>query len=197
MVDLFRFEEPEWSFGPADSPLVLRDCFEGTVDPVPFAIVERRGCDLAPVDPATDTGALRLRSFVWPFHVERHERLRAALHLARRSPATVDRSAAGDWLLEQLATPPDDEVLTVVWQSITRQYWPTEEVSAARTAIEEAAGRMSLGWVAMEYPSDTAAWPVVTLNGVGQDGARSTNEDVLGTVGDHGVPMFAGRAPDR
>ena len=144
----------------------------------------------------TEEGALRLRSFVWPFHVERHERLVAALELARRTPVTVDRSRADEWLARQLALPPDDDVLTVVWQSITRQYWPAAQVTAVRDVIDDAAGRMPLGWVSMEYPSMTAQTAVVTLSGLRPDGAWSRDEVLLGIVGDHGIPMSPGRAPD-
>lgn len=82
LVDRVRFEASGWSCGPDDSPLVLRDGIQGVVSPQPFRVVSRRGCDLEPVDAATAEGRLRLTSFVWPFHVDRHERLRAALAVA-------------------------------------------------------------------------------------------------------------------
>jgi hypothetical protein len=190
LVDRVRFEGDGWSCGPAESPLVLADCFEGRVEPAAFTIVERRGCDLSPVDPTSDEGALRLRSFVWPFHPDRHARLEHALELARRTPVTVDRAGAGAWLRTQLATPPPDDVLTVVWQSITRQYWPAPEVEDAQFAIHDAAWRMPVGWVSMEYPSATATSAVVTLSGLAVDGSPSVKDVHLGRVGDHGIPMI-------
>ena len=46
--------------------------------------------------PPTDDGRLTLRSFVWPDQLERFARLDAAIEVARRVPATVDRADARD-----------------------------------------------------------------------------------------------------
>ena len=54
--------------------------------------VRRRvGVDLDPVDVATDEGALRLRSFVWPEQEGRMERLERAIAAARAEPPPVVR----------------------------------------------------------------------------------------------------------
>jgi ADP-ribose pyrophosphatase YjhB (NUDIX family) len=45
-------------------------------------IVERVGCDLAPVDATSTDGRLTLTSFIWPDHTDRFERLRGALDVA-------------------------------------------------------------------------------------------------------------------
>ncbi len=87
---------PGWSFGPRDSGVQLDDAVVGLVHPEQFEIVERRGCDPAPVDITTPEGRLRLRSFVWPFHVDRHIRLGRALEIAEREPPVVDKAAAGE-----------------------------------------------------------------------------------------------------
>lgn len=147
-VDRYRMVGPGWSWGPG-SPLVLDTAAVGA-RPEEVEVVERRGCDLSPVDAATPEGARWLMSFVWPFDVDRHARLAAALDVVRRHPVVVDRAPAADWLRERLAGPPDDGVLTVVWQSITQQYWPEEESAAAAAVIEEARSRMPLAHVAME-----------------------------------------------
>ena len=138
LVDRFHLTGPDWSFGP-ESPLVLDTECSG-VRPEPFTVVSRRGCDLEPVDLSTEEGRVWLRSFVWPFDRHRSERLAAALEVAREHPVTVDRAPASAWVREQLALPQPDDVLTVVWQSITRQYWPEEESAAVDAAIAEAPG---------------------------------------------------------
>lgn len=51
-VDRFRYDGPGWSWGPPDSPLVLHTQAPG-VTPRAFEIVERLGCDVAPVDAAS------------------------------------------------------------------------------------------------------------------------------------------------
>lgn len=191
LVDEFRFVNSGWSFGREDSPLVLRDQVVGDLVPVRFEIVSRRGCDLAPVDASTSAGRLRLRSFIWPFQVERHERLSAALEIAARHPVTVDRAGAGEWLEEQLDRPVPDDVLTVVWQSVTRLYWPAEETSRVKAAVEAAAARSPTTHLAMEYPVDadhdmaTLTLDEVRVGNVERQGGPVT----LADVGDHGNPV--------
>jgi hypothetical protein len=184
LVDRFRIEGDGWAHGPADSRVRLASAVRGAASPEAFRIVERRGCDLAPVDPRTDEGRLRLRSFVWPWQLERHERLAAALDIAAAHPVEVDRAPAAPWLRDQLEARMTASTLTVVWQSVTRLYWPPAEIAHADEVIRDAATRMPIAHVAMEHPlagSDTAASLTLALNG----GAP----ELLGTVADHGLPV--------
>lgn len=184
LLDHFRFESPGWSFGPESSPLVLRDSVVGDVTPVPFDIAERRGCDLEPVDATSADGQLRLRSFIWPFHPDRHARLAAALEIAARHPVTVDRAGAGEWLEHQLGRHVDDDVVTVVWQSITEQYWSPEETQRVRRALASAR-RGPVVRVSMEFPvGDDPGPPELIVAGPDGDAPRR-----LATVGDHGIPV--------
>ncbi|HEY7042307.1 MAG TPA: DUF2332 domain-containing protein [Nocardioidaceae bacterium] len=189
LVDRFRFEQAAWSFGPADSPLVFRDMFIGDVEPEEFEIVERRGCDLHPVDITTDEGRLRLRSFVWPFQPERHERLMSALEVAAQCPVEVDPFPAGEWLEDQLARGTDGDVLTVVWHSVTRMYWPPEETRRVDATVAAAARRGPVAHVAMEHAPDVMSGADLTLSGIGSDGRPSFVEQTLATVADHGIPV--------
>jgi hypothetical protein len=91
-----------------------------------------------------------LTSFVWPFDLARHERLAAALETARAHPVTVDRCPASTWVPDQLSLPVDDDVLTVIWTSITQQYWPAAEAEAVEDAVIEARGRIRLARITME-----------------------------------------------
>lgn len=176
---------PTWVYGPDDSALQLVDGVVGRVVPAPFAIVERRGCDLAPVDAATAEGQLTLRSFVWPFHVGRHERLTQALEIARLDPLVVDRAGAGEWLEDQLSSAVADDVLTVIWQSITQQYWPPQEIVRVDEAVARAALSQRLARVAMEFGNGTAE----LTTDVAADGSGLEGPVRLGDVGDHGEPV--------
>jgi hypothetical protein len=51
----------------------------------------------------------------------------------------IDRAPASTWITEQLARPVANDVLTVVWQSITEQYWPDSEREAVAAALDDAA----------------------------------------------------------
>jgi len=198
LVDRFRIAGEGWSHGPADSPLRLPDAVLGAVTPVPFTVIGRRGCDLSPIDASSAEGRLRLTSFVWPHDEHRYQRLRAALSVAADCPVTVDRAPAAEWLAEQLAGPPEPGVLTVVWHSITRQYWPADEVTAVAAVLAAAGRRMPMAHIAMESPvlstdraSDMRGYqpPRLTVQ-LAVPGVLADPEPVmLGLVADHGVPV--------
>ena len=77
--------DPAWDVRPTETASLIR-------------VVERRGADLAPIDPATDEGAIRLASYVWPDQSERMRRLRSAILVARAYPATLETSSAADFV---------------------------------------------------------------------------------------------------
>ncbi len=191
-VDRYRFVGDGWAAGPPDAPLVVDGCGATGFVPEPFTVVERRGCDVAPVDASTESGAAYLRSFVWPWMLERHARLDGALAVLRHEPPTVDRASAAAWVADQLALPAEDDVLTVVWHSVTRMYWPLEESLALHAAVDEARARRPVAHVSMENPwhpgadrpsIERDAMPAVELDG-----------EVLGTCGHHGPPVEPARA---
>lgn len=186
LLDRYRLVGDGWAHGPEGSPFVVEGCGAGGFVPERFDVVERRGCDVAPVDAASDDGATYLRSFVWPWHLDRHERLDAALAVAREVPVAVDRGTAGAWLHDQLSRAADDDVLTVVWHSVTRMYWPAEETRLVEQVVAEARGRMPLAHVSMEHtvgpdgalPSADDGLPFVELDG-----------EALARCGHHGPPV--------
>lgn len=94
------------------------------------AIADRRGCDLNPLDPATEDGRLTLTSFVWADQVDRLRRLHAAFEMAARRPVAVDRGHAPEWLAARLTEP--SGAVPVVMHSVVMQYLDP----AARAEIE-------------------------------------------------------------
>jgi hypothetical protein len=204
LVDEFFIAGDGWSYGPATSPLWLVDAVDGPVTPVPFAVVQRRGCDLAPVDVSTAEGRLWLTSFVWPHHLHRHVRLRAALAIAESRPVVVDQASASSWLASVLEPPAADGVLTVVWHSITRQYWPVEEIAATAWVLGTARSRMPIAHIAMESPvfqndrseGEPEYRPAELTVQLSVPGGLADPEPVLlGTVADHGVPVRLATSP--
>jgi len=184
LVDRYRFVGDGWSAGPAASRLVVEGCGAAGFVPEPVEVVDRRGCDVAPVDAATDEGATHLTSFVWPWQLERHARLAAALEVARAHPVVVDEAPASSWVAQRLAEPVDHDVLTVVWHSVTRLYWPPEETAAMTAAVEGARARIPVAHVAMEHAwsgrsGDDARMPLLTVD-----------DDVVATCDHHGPPIL-------
>jgi hypothetical protein len=153
-ADRFRVELADGrSVGPDTSPVVLRDPWRGVLPPLDASadVVERIGCDVAPVDPTTTAGRLLLTSYVWPDQRERHERLRGALDLAREVPATVEKAGAADFL-DRLGL--REGTTTVVWHSVMWQYLPPTEQDRVRRrldALGAAAGdRAGLAYASLE-----------------------------------------------
>ena len=197
LVDRFRFSNADWDVGPEDSFVVLRDTVVGQFVPTDFEVVERRGCDLAPIDPQSAEGRLRLTSFVWPFHLDRHDRLIAALDLAVAHPVVVDPVPAGQWLESQLdaaCRSADRDILTVVWQSVTRMYWPADEMARVQAALDTWGRSLPVAHVAMEYP-DKETRRIAELSLALYGSGTNPVPVRLATVGDHGIPVtMAGRS---
>ncbi len=189
LVDRYRFVGDGWEAGPTGAPLVVPGCGATGFRPEAFDVVDRRGCDVSPVDATTEAGAAYLTSFVWPWQVDRHHRLAAALSVARRNPVEIDRDRASSWVADRLAEPVADGVLTVVWHSVTRLYWPPEETAAVHAAVESARTRMPLAHVAMEHP-----WGA--LSGEGDPGLPVLEVDgaTIATCDHHGPPVRLSRA---
>ena len=92
LVDRFRFEGAGWHFGPGR----LAAGAGRTRSWVRSSRSRSRSPNAAaatctPWTPRTAEGRLLLTSFVWPFDVDRHQRLAAALRIAADHPVHVDR----------------------------------------------------------------------------------------------------------
>ncbi len=184
--DRYRYRSGDWAYGPADSPVRFEEPYRGRSPRSlgQLQVVERRGCDVDPIDPSTGPGALRLRSFVWPDQQDRLDRLDAALAVAAAHPVAVDRADAVSWLEERL-TDPVAGVATVVTHSIVFQYLAPGDRSRFLALLEEAGARAGpdapLAWLRMEPGGDTAEvrlteWP----------GGRSR---LVARSGYHGPPV--------
>lgn len=137
-------------WGPPDSPVRLAGQFiSGQPPATAMTVVDRRGYDLNPLDPARSR--LLLESFIWPEHVDRLRLLRAALSVA--APVPLERSSAGTWIRQQLATLPAG-VTTVVFHSIVWPYLSGDERAALDHAVRAAGARADsdhrLAWVSLE-----------------------------------------------
>lgn len=167
--DHFRYEARGATWGPEESPVRLCD-FNSDAAP-PFeteaTIAERHGCDRSPVDPTTKDGRLTLLSYVWPDQVARIRSLRAALEVARHTPALIDRADAAGWLEQHLARPKPG-LATVLYHSIVWQYLSDEQLDRVSAAIDNAAATAThdapFAWLRMEAGGDIAhvrlaLWP--------------------------------------
>ena len=142
LVDRYAHEVADGVvLGDPASPLRLRRPWQGSAPSLdPVRIVERRGCDPAPLDPTSSADRLTLTSYVWADQVERFERLRTALAIAASDPPLVERLGAAAFLARELAQPRTG-VATVVWHSVVRQYLEPAERAAVGDLLEQAGHR--------------------------------------------------------
>ncbi len=126
LADRFRYVADDGGTWGPSSPVVLGPAWGTVPDGAPphVDVVERVAGDVAPLDPTTSEGELRLLSYVWPDQAERLARLRGAIGLAHTVPVRRVEAGAATFLdgLE-LA----EGALTVVWHSVMWQYLPREE----------------------------------------------------------------------
>lgn len=193
--DAFAYRHRDTTWGDPASPVDLGDPFEDDDEtvPPPFAdvpttdvhVVERAGCDPNPIDVTTDEGALTLMSFVWPDQRRRFDDLRGGIEVARRVPATLDRSQAGPWVTARLSdTAPG--VATILYHSVVMQYLDDAGRASFIAAMNDAGSRATrdapLAWVRFEparrlFEVRVTVWP---------DGPR---DRLVAESGAHGRPV--------
>lgn len=183
--DAYAYEVGGRVVGDPASPVRFAGTWEETEPQLPdaFEVVERSGCDPAPIDPTTEDGRLRLRSFVWPDQLARQARLEAALEVAARVPATVERADGPTWVAERLAEPVPG-VTTVLVHSIVLQYLARERRPVFRDIVAAAGARATdeapLAWLRFEPGGGVAELRLTLWPGGG--------EELLATSSFHGPP---------
>jgi hypothetical protein len=166
--DRFFYESRGATWGPPASPVRL--CSYNSDRPLPFdvdaRVVDRAGCDAAPVDPGTDDGRLTLLSYVWPDQINRIRLLRAALTVAATTPAPVERAEAVAWTTERWHG--EAGAATVLFHSIVMQYLPDDRRAAFKQLVRQrgpgATPTAPLAWLRLEPAGHEAAlrltlWP--------------------------------------
>lgn len=193
-VDRYRYVDGGWAWGPADAGVRFEQPWDGPHRPpldAPLSVVDRRGCDLRPLDVASTDDRRRLRALLWPDQPARRARLDAALEIGRSHPVTVDRADAAGWLRGQLADPAEG-VTTVVLHSVMAQYLGPADREALVDAVRQAAAAATpsapVAWLRMEPASGPLAelrltgWP-------GRPGAPAGERRVLAHAHFHGPPV--------
>jgi len=134
--DLFRLNAPGGGLGPEDSLVQLSPRWTGSAPGGTLPdVAARDGVDLNPLDPQTAEHRLRLLAYLWPDQPERIDRTEAAINIAARIPAQIDRGDAGAWTEAKLAHPAPD-VIRVLFHTVAWQYFPEATKARALAAME-------------------------------------------------------------
>jgi hypothetical protein len=151
-LDRYHVDAGQSQWGPFDSPVQLTGHFiEGKPPTGPFVVTGRKGCDLNPLDLADPAAPDLLRSFIWPEHLRRLNRLNAAM--AAAPPVTVTAQDACGWLSDNLRELPS-EATTVVYHSIFWPYLSAGERARFGEIMAETSRRADrdhrLAWISLE-----------------------------------------------
>jgi len=168
LLDRFHYQYGTAEWGDAGSPVRLAPELRGAAPPLDgtLTIVDREGCDIAPVDVCQQEARLRLQAYVWPDQALRLERLRGALALAETNPPGVVMSGAADFVRRKLGQRRDGAAF-VLLHSIMWQYMPAQEQNLIKEMLE-AAGRKSAAtkpvyWLRMEPDDLRDGYPALRL----------------------------------
>jgi hypothetical protein len=147
LPDRYRYDYGQGVFGPDDSPVLLRCDARGGA-PIPTAVPEvawRAGIDLSPIDVEDREAVAWLETLVWPEQVERRDRLRAAIEVARRDPPSLTRGDLLDCMADVAEQAPPDATL-VVFHTAVLTYLAPDDRDRFTTEVR----RIGATWVANE-----------------------------------------------
>jgi hypothetical protein len=126
--------------------------------PSTINIMDRRGCDLSPVDTSSDSGRITLLSYIWADQMDRIRRLESAIEIALAVPCIIEKMHGAEWLEAHLKNSVAGAA-TVVFQSVVWPYISESEKQRIITIIEEAGKRASeeapIAWLRMEAINNT------------------------------------------
>ena len=170
--DQFGYDLGGLAIGNASGLPLLAPAWEGPRPPTAdIRVIERAGCDRAPIDIRSNDDVLRLRAYIWPDQAERLARLDQALAIVRSSPVRIEHTDAADWASSRLAERRHG-VATVLFHSIVWQYIEKGSQQRLKQTIEAAGRRADVkapfAWLRMEPETQKAAALRLTLWPEGQ-----------------------------
>jgi hypothetical protein len=153
--DRYSYQLGAVGWGDPKSAVRIAPTWEGPSPPIDASmrVIERRACDISPIDLEDAAQRLRLKAYVWPDQHERLLRLENAVGLARAYGPGVERADAAQWVRAKLREPAA-ACATVLYHSIMWQYMPPETQADIRASLEDAGGRATsaapLAWLRFE-----------------------------------------------
>lgn len=155
MIDRYHYDLGGVVVGPGKPAMDFAPEWRGPSPPnLPIEIVSLKGCDVAPLDLTDPEQALRLKSYVWPEHGVRFERIESAIAAASAKAPDLVKMNAADFVEQQLAMPQADGTTRVLMHSIVWQYVPADQQERITAAMEaygkQATPGKALAWIALE-----------------------------------------------
>jgi hypothetical protein len=167
--DRYAYDYGAFTWGRSDSEVKIACEWRGAVEPLTRAIevVERRGCDIHPIDARDQAARARMLAYIWPDQAERLARAEAALDLAAASDLRVETIDAALFAERELRASASGCAL-VLAHTIFWQYLPAPTKAAIRAAIAEAAARATraspFAWLRLEAEAEERRGAVLRLS---------------------------------
>jgi len=136
-------------YGATDVPLF--PCRASPETPLPPAVPRvawRAGLDLNPLDVNDEEQMGWLETLVWPGQMERADRLKAAVRIARTDPPRIVRGDLRDGLAALIAEAPTDATV-VIFHTAVLAYLPN---ATERDAFAASVSRVCDYWISNEAP---------------------------------------------
>lgn len=155
MLGRYRYDLGGVVVGPERPVMEFAPEWHGAAPPArEIAIVQTKGCDVAPVDLTDPAQALRLKAYVWPEHTVRFARMDAAVRAAGERKPDLVQATAADFVEAELARPQEPGTTRLLMHSIVWQYVPADQQARVTAAMEAAGAKATperpLAWVRVE-----------------------------------------------
>lgn len=155
MMDRYAYDLGGVRVGATEPALTIVPEWRGPPPPdAGWTIEAIRGCDVSPLDLTDPAQLLRLKSYAWPEHRVRFERLELAAQAARSQAPDLVRADAAEFVVEALARPQAEGTVRVLMHSIVWQYLGAARQAAITAAMEAASAQATaerpLAWIALE-----------------------------------------------
>jgi hypothetical protein len=167
--DRYAYDYGAFAWGRPDAEVKIACEWRGEVEPLAGAIevVNRRGCDIRPIDARDPEARARMLAYIWPDQADRLARAEAALDLAAQLGPPVEAIDAALFAERELRAGASGSAL-VLAHTIFWQYLPAPTKAAIRAAIAEAAARATkaspFAWLRLEAEAEERRGAVLRLS---------------------------------
>ena len=155
ILDRYAYELDSIRCGNLDSSLTLVPAWTGASLNGAFPeIIDRRGCDVSPIDASNEDEAGRLAAYIWPDQPDRIRNLELAVNLFRKDPPVIDQMDALNWVRKNITPTTEDNYTRVLFHSVVFSYLPEESRTAITEHMENAGANATenspLAWLMFE-----------------------------------------------
>ncbi len=165
--DRYSMQLDDQLWGPEDAVVQFNPDWDGPMPPhADISILERKGCDVNPLDPSSEQDRLRMLSYIWPDQFQRIENTKRAFDLAQETKNTVRKEDAITFLKHRLK--PQIGATRVIYHSIMWQYLSAKDQAEGeemiRAAGADASAKTPIAWLRAEADERLAKGAAITLN---------------------------------